>query len=104
MRTYVINMRSQTERRRGSRDKFDALGLEFFGTIAGPAAIAAHDAEELPLDTGRSITIGKVGCFVFSWWRFGWSAPGSGSVSVLPRSSLPRRAGAGVASRPCLPR
>ncbi len=68
MRTYVINMRSEVDRRRSSREKFDALGLEFefFDAIAGQAAFAAfatYDAEEFQLNTGRTITIGEVGCF-----------------------------------------
>ncbi len=68
MHIYVINMRCQSERRRNSRDKLIAAGLEFrfFDAIGEREAFAAferYDAEEFRLNTGRKITIGEVGCF-----------------------------------------
>ena len=68
MRTYVINMSSQEDRQRSSREKLDARGhpFEFFEAIAGGDALKAFaefDTREFRLNTGRGITIGEVGCF-----------------------------------------
>ena len=68
MRIYVINMRSEVDRRQSSRDKLDESGLEFefFDAVAGDNAFTAfdeYDVDEFRLNTGRSITNGEIGCF-----------------------------------------
>lgn len=70
MRIFIINMPQHADRRESSAQKLKAHGLsfEFFDGISGEvalreAAFADYDEDEFLLNTGRSITMGEVGCF-----------------------------------------